>query len=101
MDYRKIIIDNFKRRTIEEKKLTISLGEDLICLFNSKLNHKILSEIGEVEFMKNVIAYGYDEILQCMNIVFEKYGNQEAEEIYSKFCGIIYNRNEKLYLEYI
>ena len=101
MNYKELILSNFKKRTLKEKQLTISLGEELIELFNSKLKTMTLNEAGEIEFMKNFIAYGYDEILECVNIVFEKYNHEDDKEIYKKFCGIIYNRNEKKCLEYI
>ena len=99
MNYKRIILENFKRRTLEEKKLTILLGEDLIKLFNSKLKRKSLTDDGDIRFMENVIIYGYDEMLKCIDISFENYGDEDDDEIYNKFNGIIYNRNEKKYLQ--
>ena len=87
--------NEFMSLTKLERKEIIRQSKIIINFFNSNLKENKLNVSGNENIVCKVMIYGYDEIIKSLSITLKSYSHLDDEEIYSKFNGIVYNRNEK------
>jgi len=85
----------FMSLTKLQRKEILRQSKIIINFFNSNLKENKLNVNGNENIVCKVMIYGYDETIKCLSITLKSYSHLDDEEIYSKFNGIIYNRNEK------